>query len=374
MAPSMLNKILKNIYDPGYAPLDMSEKLQEMKDVFDSCKHGSNTSIILIGPRGCGKSYLFNKLRTEHQDSILIYLNGHVHFDDNVAMQAIVTRLNISLDLSDQENHTLSENFEYLASVLQESRYHDQTVLFVLDHFELFALRPKQTMLYNLFDLLQRSNEVSMFLVGMTERKDVFDLLEKRVKSRFTHQKILLLGISEFDKVMNLYSGKLHLRKKGKGKAKWQRSVNAVLEDSEVKEQLKRQTMMQRTIGWFLAVLGDAVRYTDPCSPVFSKEALLDALKNRGQSTLWHAIEGMTVTELMILILVVKLELREDPLPFTCSKLMNLLTLVKEKVDIGVAFHVCDDRSIIKILHNFSTIGLILPVSTSGKVTRKESS
>jgi len=374
MAPSSLNRILNNIRNPEYEPFDMSEKLQEMMDVFDSCRHGSNTSIILIGPRGCGKSFLFNKLRAKHPDAILVYLNGHVHHDDRVAMQTIVTELDISLDREEQEKHTFSENFEYLASVLQDRDFEDKSVLFALDHFELFALRPKQTLLYNLFDLLQRSNEVNMFLVGMTERKDVFDMLEKRVKSRFSHQKILLTGISEVDQVLELYRSKLKLRSKAKGVAKWKKSVKAVLEDSEVKSLLSRQTMIQRTIGWFLAVLGDAVRYSDPTYPVFSKENLLMAIKNRSHSTLWKSIAGMTMTEVMILILIVKLEMREEALPLTCCKLLSLLSLVKDKVDIGVAFHVCDDRSILKVLHNFSTIGLILPVSSTGKVERKETS
>jgi len=374
MPTSTLNMILNNIFNPDYEPLDVSESFQDMLDVFESCKHGSNTSIILIGPRGSGKSYFVKKLVDKHPKAILVYLNGHVHYDDSVAMQTIVRELDINLEQSEQDKHTFSENFEYLGGVLQDRRFRDKEVLFVLDHFELFALRPKQTLLYNLFDLLQRSNEVSISLVGMSERKDVFDLLEKRVKSRFSHQKILLLGITELDKVVELYRKKLFARGRKKKILKWNESVEDVLADCEVKEELLRQTMLQRTVGWFLAVLGDAVRCTEPDILIFSKDALLTAIKNRSSSTLWRSITGMSNTELMILILIVKLETRPEPSPFSCSKLVSFLGMVKDKVDLGVSFHGCDDQSILKVLHKFETIGLILAVSASGKVKKKENS
>ena len=60
-----------------------------------------------------------------------------------------------------------------------------QSVLFVLHDFEAFAARPKQTLLYSLFDLMQ-SEDAQMAVVGLTSRYDAVELLEKRVRSRFS--------------------------------------------------------------------------------------------------------------------------------------------------------------------------------------------
>ena len=64
-------------------------------------------------------------------------------------------------------------------------------VVFILHDFELFAQRPKQVLLYSLFDLLQ-TEDAQMAVVGLTTRVDAADLLEKRVRSRFS-QRLLLV-------------------------------------------------------------------------------------------------------------------------------------------------------------------------------------
>ncbi|KAJ2771144.1 origin recognition complex subunit 4, partial [Coemansia nantahalensis] len=62
-------------------------------------------------------------------------------------------------------------------------------VVFVLEEFDLLAQHPKQTLLYTLFDIAQ-SQQTPIAVLGVTARIDVMDLLEKRVKSRFSHRKI----------------------------------------------------------------------------------------------------------------------------------------------------------------------------------------
>jgi origin recognition complex subunit 4 len=64
-------------------------------------------------------------------------------------------------------------------------------VVFVLDEFELFASHPRQTLLYNLFDIAQ-SRKAPIAVLGLTTRTDVAESLEKRVKSRFSHRYVHL--------------------------------------------------------------------------------------------------------------------------------------------------------------------------------------
>ncbi|KAJ3079039.1 origin recognition complex subunit 4, partial [Quaeritorhiza haematococci] len=66
-------------------------------------------------------------------------------------------------------------------------------LVILLDEFDLFAGHPKQGFLYTLFDVVMHGNGsgVPVAIVGATCRQDVEVMLEKRVKSRFSHRHIL---------------------------------------------------------------------------------------------------------------------------------------------------------------------------------------
>ena len=69
-----------------------------------------------------------------------------------------------------------------------------QPVVFVLHAFEQFCSRPKQTLLYSLFDLMQ-TEDAQMAVVGLATDNNVTDLLEKRVRSRCGHRQMWLPAI-----------------------------------------------------------------------------------------------------------------------------------------------------------------------------------
>jgi origin recognition complex subunit 4 len=69
----------------------------------------------------------------------------------------------------------------------QDEGFTSQSVIFIIDEFDLFATHPRQTLLYNLFDIAQ-SRKAPIAVLGCTARLDVVEMLEKRVKSRFSHR------------------------------------------------------------------------------------------------------------------------------------------------------------------------------------------
>ena len=72
----------------------------------------------------------------------------------------------------------------------------------ILDYFELFAHRNKQTLLYNLFDLIATEN--SLFnLIGLTNINNIDEFLEKRIRSRFVNKKIFIPQTSYFETSSN---------------------------------------------------------------------------------------------------------------------------------------------------------------------------
>lgn len=66
-----------------------------------------------------------------------------------------------------------------------------KSVIFILDEFDLFTTHPRQTLLYNLFDIAQ-ARKAPIVVLGLTTRVDVVESLEKRVKSRFSHRYVHL--------------------------------------------------------------------------------------------------------------------------------------------------------------------------------------
>jgi origin recognition complex subunit 4 len=70
----------------------------------------------------------------------------------------------------------------------------DRPVIVVLDAFDLFALHPRQSLLYCLLDTVQNcpasSGNRGIAVIGITNRVDTIQLLEKRVKSRFSGRTI----------------------------------------------------------------------------------------------------------------------------------------------------------------------------------------
>lgn len=172
---------------------------------------GESNSMLLIGSRGSGKSLLVKnalaKLSTDFpEDFHTVRLNGFVQTDDRLALREIWRQLGHEMQVPDEET---SDTFSYadtMASLLgllshpdelqdtslmqvdsAEGRTTTKSVIFVLDEFDLFTFHPRQTLLYNLFDIAQ-ARKAPIAVIGCSARMDVVDCLEKRVKSRFSHR------------------------------------------------------------------------------------------------------------------------------------------------------------------------------------------
>lgn len=168
---------------------------------------GEGNSMLLIGARGCGKTALVNKALSEvakdnRSDYHVIRLNGFIHTDDKIALREIWRQLGKEMDTEEDGSGPGKNYADTLATLLallshpseQTGEMTDQVakaVIFIIDEFDLFAQHPRQTLLYNLFDIAQ-SRKAPIAVLGLTTRIDVIDSLEKRVKSRFSHRYVHL--------------------------------------------------------------------------------------------------------------------------------------------------------------------------------------
>ncbi|KAK1820108.1 origin recognition complex subunit 4 [Friedmanniomyces endolithicus] len=167
-----------------------------------------SNSMLLIGARGSGKTALVNQIlreqAIEHPDDFhVVRLSGFIHTDDKIALREIWRQLGREMEVEDDEGPSSRNYADTLTTLLallsqpgeqgreQQADHVMKSVVFVLNEFELFATHPRQTLLYNLFDIAQ-SRKAPIAVLGLTTKIDVSESLEKRVKSRFSHRYVHL--------------------------------------------------------------------------------------------------------------------------------------------------------------------------------------
>ncbi|CAE6472056.1 unnamed protein product, partial [Rhizoctonia solani] len=134
---------------------------------------------------------------------IVIQLSGHAQTNDRLAMREIARQLvlqtgealDVPLDEEDLEEGPTGVHVPtatHLPQIVGALARQIRPVVVVLDAFDLFAEHARQALLYCLLDTVQscRAGQGSQGLavVGVTSRIDCLTMLEKRVKSRFSHR------------------------------------------------------------------------------------------------------------------------------------------------------------------------------------------
>ncbi|KAK6521486.1 hypothetical protein TWF506_001698 [Arthrobotrys conoides] len=166
---------------------------------------GEGNSILLIGPRGSGKSLVAEKAiatlkKHFEKDFIVVRLSGCLQTDEKTAVKEIWRQLGSSMELDESKPINFADTLTTILALLSHPSEHDPTasqeamaettsisVIFLLSEFEQFAAHPRQTLLYNLFDIAQ-ARKAPIAVVGMTSKINIVEDLEKRVKSRFSHR------------------------------------------------------------------------------------------------------------------------------------------------------------------------------------------
>ncbi|KAI4717612.1 hypothetical protein E4T48_06146 [Aureobasidium sp. EXF-10727] len=198
--------VLDQLQERTHTPFtNLSSEYEKLAHVINqTIVAGESNSILVIGARGTGKSAIVDTILADQarQNPDLFHavrLNGFIHTDDKMALRDIWRQLGREMSLDDDDMaknaaDTLTTLLALLSHPEELGRPADQvtkSVIFVLDEFDLFTTHPRQTLLYNLFDIAQ-SRKAPIAVIGTTTRFDVVEQLEKRVKSRFSHRHVHL--------------------------------------------------------------------------------------------------------------------------------------------------------------------------------------
>ncbi|RDB22882.1 Origin recognition complex subunit 4 [Hypsizygus marmoreus] len=185
-----------------------------------SVTRGEGNSCLLLGPRGSGKTRLVERSLSNlsEKNPIILRLSGWTQHTDRLAMREIARQLgqqtggsflsqiddvlpgidadgdetaeiNPFLDAPEPSQLSLppASHLPALISVLPTL---ERPTIVILDGFDLFALHPRQSLLYCLLDTAQSCRATvgskGLAVIGITSRIDTITILEKRVKSRFS--------------------------------------------------------------------------------------------------------------------------------------------------------------------------------------------
>lgn len=216
---------------PSKTPTHLEKQYSQLHSLLRSTITASESnSLLLLGPRGAGKSLLLDLAlrdldKAYPNDFHTVHLNGFLQTDDRLALREIWRQLGHSRELDDSETEDIGASYaDTMASLLSLLSHPDEmavdpvstgdietlaqdsstvasgghkiskSIVFILDEFDLFTTHPRQTLLYNLFDIAQ-SRKAPIAVIGCSTRMDVIECLEKRVKSRFSHRWLLVPSV-----------------------------------------------------------------------------------------------------------------------------------------------------------------------------------
>ncbi|KAK9873813.1 hypothetical protein WA026_002171 [Henosepilachna vigintioctopunctata] len=258
----IIANVRKCLYENIYENINLTsyedQRLKVSTLIQSTVEYGEANSALVIGPRGSGKTTLVQDVLKEVtskksfiDNSFLVELNGLIHTNDNLALKSITRQMNLLNVVEGKVFGSFAENFAFLlASLKSGQKESSKSVIFILDEFDFFCAHHNQTLLYNLFDISQ-SAQTAICVLGITCRLDVMELLEKRIKSRFSHRQIFTFADTHsdenqlFEAQLKNVNELLTIAKSVKGlstsyKNNWNKHIQDLMKNKQMKNIIQR--------------------------------------------------------------------------------------------------------------------------------------
>ena len=211
-------------------------------------------SAIVVGPRSHYKTAILNHhiallSGAYEKQFVTVRLNGFVHSE-----QAAINSIAFQLEAQLQELHgkktsgfhistgSLTEVFEKILRLIDTttvqnnksttSRAEKVSVIFIFDEIDAFAGPVRQTLLYNLFDMVEHAR-VPVCIIGCTTNMNVVEQLEKRVKSRFSQRIIYIPTINSLETFLTTFEEQLHVEMDNFSAREWNTAIRKQLKDEK---------------------------------------------------------------------------------------------------------------------------------------------
>ncbi|XP_069588991.1 origin recognition complex subunit 4 [Ranitomeya imitator] len=342
--------------------------------------HGESNSALIIGPRGSGKSMLLHDALEEifavkeiKENALQVQLNGLLQTNDKIALKEITRQLNLENVVGDRVFGSISENLSFLLEALKTGdRTSSCPLLFILDEFDLFAHHKNQTLLYNLFDIAQ-SAQAPLAVIGLTCRLDVLELLEKRVKSRFSHRQIHLLNSFSFSDYQEVFEDLLSLAPgfpETQFEEQWNSNLQTLLENKTVEDVLLKQFNASKDIRSLQMLLLLTLCRVNVSHPHLNAADFVEAYRLRSMDSKANILHGLSVLEMCLVIAMKHLQDIYSGEPFNFQMVHNEFQKFVQRKSHSV--YNFETPVVLKAFEHLHQLELIKPMEGLSVRTQKE--
>lgn len=342
--------------------------------------HGESNSALIIGPRGSGKTALLNRvlkdlmeIKQVKENLLEVRLNGLLQTNDKVALKEITRQLRLENVVGDKVFGSFAENLAFLLEALRKgNRTSSCPVLFILDEFDLFVHHKNQTLLYNLFDISQ-SAQTPVTVIGLTCRRDILELFEKRVKSRFSHRQIYVLNSFDFKQYIKIFKEQLSLPADFPDETfaqKWNNNVQHLSVDKTVNDVLQdlfHYTKDLRSLHFLLML---AVSNVTVHHPLITASDLQEASKQYRMDSKANIVHGLSVLEICLIIAMKHLNDVYEGEPFNFQMVYNeFQKFIQRKAHCMYNF---EKPVVMKAFEHLLQLELVKPIEKPSVRTQRE--
>jgi len=334
---------------------------------------GESNSLLVLGPKGVGKTSLVKHVLEKaaskaswKENVVVVQLSGHIQTDDKVALRDITKQLNLENVVGDKVFGSFAEHLSFLLASLKTGDTTSKPIIFILDQFDSFCSHKNQTLLYNLFDVAQ-SKAVPITVVGISSSIDVTELLEKRVKSRFSHRHLYMWPMEKLDTFMEMISSLLLLgTEEFSG---WDKSVKDFLAKKPVRRFIEQKIFTVdksiRSLKTFLyQALGKMVQSQCSQLELDHLQTALDCSSNMEVNSMTSQLRDLSITELCLLIAIKHIEHIYDNEPFNFEMVYHEFVKFKRRKYSTLP----DERSVVtKSWENLVELELVSPRGTGSR-------
>ncbi|XP_062852971.1 origin recognition complex subunit 4 [Trichomycterus rosablanca] len=315
-------------------PLGLESQYKHLLELLRrTAVHGESNSVLIVGPRGAGKTMLLRlalrellELSEVKKNVLQVHLSGLLQTDDRIALKEITRQLQLENVVGDRVFGSFAENLVFLLEALKKGdKSSSRPVFFILEEFDLFAHHKNQTLLYNLLDVSQ-SAQAPVAVVGLTCRLDVLELLEKRVKSRFSHRQIHLLNSLRFSQYQEAFCTELTLSDDfpdSKFSQEWNHNIKKLCEEKSVVEILQKHFNSSTDFRSLHSLLLLAVSRISVSNPSLKASDLLEASRMSSADSKGNILHGLSILELCLIIAMKHLNDIYEGEPFNFQMVHN---------------------------------------------------
>jgi len=328
---------------------------------------GESNSLLVLGPRGVGKTALVNHVLEEasnksswKENVVVVQLSGHIQTDDKVALRDITKQLNLENVVGDKVFGSFAEHLSFLLASLKTGDSTSKPIIFILDQFDSFCSHKNQTLLYNLFDVDQ-SKAVPITVVGISSSIDVTELLEKRVKSRFSHRHLYIWPMDKLDNFMNMMTDLLTLDTEEF--TSWNKSVKEFVAKKNIQKFVEQKVYSVdnsiRNLKKFLyQALVKMVQSGNSQLELEHLQFALECSNNSEVNSITNQLRDLSITELCLLIAIKHIEHIYDNEPFNFEMVYHEFVKFKRRKYSTLP----DERSVVsKCWENLLELELVSP-------------